>query len=188
MTNLAAIRREMGFSQKILAEMLGMTRSHLNMVEQEKRKLPIAAALILANLKKAQEEPSTIQPELAQKLTAFAEENTTAFTEQLHSAIKKYELQRARLIEKREKMAATHATAKLSAKMIADELRLFAGVTSYEVKLQNQLSEQEDKLKKTDPSLIAVLDWKISELTALISLAEEEINKWAVPTIPQKTK
>ena len=182
MHQLQLIRLELGISQRTLADMLGLTRSHITMAEQGKRKLPYEAILILKKLCDNRELPLMEKnPEALPEVSAgFAE--FSGLREQLTAAIAKYEKQLARLVFKREKCLATRTAAQKSARMMAQEMLIFGKVPAYVSKMQPHQEAIQDNLRKTDPATLALLDWKINELNAMLHIAQQELQRHQPPT------
>jgi len=182
MHQLQLIRLELGISQRTLADMLGLTRSHITMAEQGKRKLPSEAVLILKKLCDNRELPLMEEnPEALPEVSAgFAE--FSGLREQLTAAIAKYEKQIARLVFKRDKCLAARTAAQKSSRMMEQEMLIFGKVPAYVSKMQPHQEAIQDTLRKTDPATLALLDWKINELNAMIHIAQQELQRHQPPT------
>ncbi len=170
---LKSVRRNLGLSQTALANMLGVSRSTVNMAEHGKRLLPHSAIVKIGKLaidrnQKVNEIPHPIAKEkfdsvkntLVQKMIAQSDH----YKNELDS-----------LTKKRDKINSANKNAWATLTLVQNELIIFSELDNYAEKLLLKKAAILHDYEKTHADMHKELDWRIQELSVLIQCAEENI-------------
>jgi transcriptional regulator with XRE-family HTH domain len=174
MENIREIRRAIGLSQHELADMLGLSRSLLSLVETGHRRLPTSALLRLTEMRISTEK----SPE------HFLEEKAEATEQDAHFIHDEIQLRLDRAVSLRENiqrelddMTRRYLGAELGAAMLQKEMALYEGVPRVTQKLQGRLSRQLRIRENAAPGKQLLLQLRIDELSALIALYQSKISE-----------
>ncbi|MFN8699719.1 MAG: helix-turn-helix domain-containing protein [Flavobacteriales bacterium] len=174
MENIREIRRAIGLSQHELADMLGLSRSLLSLVETGHRRMPTSALLRLTEMRISTEKNHAL----------VSEEENVAAEDDVHFIREEIQLRLDRAISLRENiqrelddMTRRYLGAELGAAMLQKEMALYEGVPRVTQKLQGRLSRQLRIRENAAPGKQLLLQLRIDELSALIALYQSKISE-----------
>lgn len=167
MNKVSQIRKSLGIRQVELAQMLGISKSALSMVENDNRKLPAAAVLKLGKLE--------LKHGLNFKtdVTADFVGDDQAFRDFLEKKLARY----IKLIESLEKRIAVHSTGIESASkrknILQAEQELFEGAGAYHKRITHLVENSAKTFNRFHPAKIRILEFELDEL----NVSKEKIEK-----------
>jgi len=166
-------RRELGMTQQQLAEVLGITRSALSMIELGQRPLYPHLYDKLNELKASVDQPSQIDANVTEALEAFKVKSRAKLERMIFE--KEHELEKAqfRLSEMREK----YPDAEKFLKVICEEMQNFQSLPSYFKRLQKMYSDTLKTLLATCPEAQQILGLRINTLIHFLAEARVLISK-----------
>ena len=174
MENIREIRKAIGLSQHELADMLGLSRSLLSLVETGQRHMPTSALLRLTQLRISTEQnPALVSAEE----NPPAEDDALFIREEIQLRLDRTIALRENLQRARHDMSRRFLAAELGAAMLQKEMALYEGVTRVTQKLEARLSRQLRIRENAAPRKQLLLQLRIDELSALIAWYESKISE-----------
>ncbi len=177
--DLKNLRRELGTTQIELAEMLGVSRAILSMVEIGQRTLPDHALLKLSRIQRKLEENNSNQTK-SKSNDVYGEEQQKEIDQHIEK-VKGLLFIREKLRDKAKgqliRMRMKNAGALESIRLVEEELKLFEGIETYTGKLNIRRDNAIKLNEDTHPVKQLILQLRLAEMEAMVTATAQELNR-----------
>lgn len=177
--DLKNLRRELGTTQIELAEMLGVSRAILSMVEIGQRTLPDHALLKLSRIQRKLEENNSNQTK-SKSNDVYGEEQQKEIDQHIEK-VKGLLFIREKLRDKAKgqliRMRMKNAGALESIRLVEEELKLFEGIETYTGKLNIRRDNAIKLNEDTHPVKQFILQLRLAEMEAMVTATAQELNR-----------
>lgn len=167
MNYLKETRLELGLTQSVMADMLGISRANISLVEADMRKLSSDNMLKLGKLKMRSLQ---IPAEEIEGVDEIAHNRKMDLIRHLEAQIESAEIKLAKEEKLVEAMTRKYNGSCEAMKLIRKELEIFAGVKDYEKRLDRQYNAQKKIYLDNHPSARTRHELNIIELKTTLEL------------------
>ena len=175
MKELRGIRKSMGVTQFVFADILGVSRSVIAMVERDNRVLPTNALIKLGQLQVSLHVPPEVSTEV------LPEQSVMEGIDQVNEQLQKVLATREGLLRKAERslenILAARSAATQALKLINEERAVFSGIPTYLKKLDARMESVMSAMKKAEPTQ-RLAQMRVAELRALVNITRAELQRF----------